>query len=43
MRDNAPTHIIDKTTEFIVNIKMKECKDWPPYSLDLNPIKIFGE
>ena len=28
MRDNAPSHISNKTTEFIKNIKMKECKDW---------------
>ena len=27
MRDNAPSHISNKTTEFIKNIKMKECKD----------------
>ena len=39
MRYNTPSHISDKTTEFIKNIKMKECKDLPPYSSDLNPIK----
>ena len=43
MRDNAPSHISNKTTEFIKNIKMKECKDWTPYSLNLNPIEnIWG-
>ena len=39
MRDNAPYHISNKTTEFIKNIKMKECKDWPTYNPDLNPIE----
>ena len=43
MKNNAPSHISNKTIEFIKNIKMKECKDWPQYSSDLNPIKIFGE
>ena len=34
---------VKKTTEFIKNIKMKECKDWSPYSPDLNPIQnIWG-
>ena len=34
MRDNAPSHISNKTTEFIKNIKMKECKYWLPYRPD---------
>ena len=43
MRDNAPSHISNKTTEFIKNIKIKECEDWPPYIPDLNLIEnIFG-
>ena len=43
MRDNALSHISDKTNEFIKNIKMKECKDWSPYSLDLIPIENIWE
>ena len=39
MRDNAPSHINNKTTEFIKSIKMKKCKVWPLYSPDLNQIK----
>ena len=41
MRDFAPSHISDKTTEFIKNIKMKECKDWVPYSIISTQLKIF--
>ena len=42
MRDNT-LYINDKTTEFIKTIKMKEYKDWLPFSPDLNPIKnIWG-
>ena len=26
MRNNSPSHINDKTTKFIKNIKLKECK-----------------
>ena len=36
IRNNAPSHISNKTTEFIKNIKIKECKDWPSYNPDLN-------
>ena len=43
MRDNSPSYISNKTTEIINNIKMKECKDWSPYSLDLNQIKNIRE
>ena len=43
MRDNASFHISDKTTEFIKNIKMKESKDWPSYSPDLNQIENIYE
>ena len=43
IRDNVPSYISNKTTEFIKNIKMKECKDWPPYSSDLNTIENIGE
>ena len=39
MRDNAPSHISDKTLEYVKSIKVKECRDWPPYSPDLNPIE----
>ena len=43
MRDNAPSYISNKTFEFIKNIKTKECKDWPPYSPDLNQIENIWE
>ena len=33
MRDNAPSHISDKTAEYIKSIKMKEWKDWPLIAL----------
>ena len=39
MRYKTPSHISDKTIEFIKNIKMKECMDWPLYSPNLNPIE----
>ena len=39
MRDNAPSHISDKTLEYVKSIKVKECRDWPPYSSDLSPIE----
>ena len=34
MRDNAPSHVRDKTAEYMKSTKMKEWKDWPPYSPD---------
>ena len=37
MRENAPSHASDKTAEYMKSKKMKEWKDWPPYSPDLNP------
>ena len=39
MRDNVHSYISDKITELIKNIKMKEYKDWPLFSPDLNPIE----
>ena len=43
IRNNAPSYFSNKTTEFIKNIKMKECEDWPPYNPYLNPIKNIWE
>ena len=43
MRDNASSHISNKTTKFIKNIKLKKCKDWSLYSPYLNLIEnIWG-
>ena len=39
MRDNAPSHISEKTIEFIERAKINERKEWQVYSPDLNPIK----
>ena len=39
MRDNAPSHISEKTIEFINRAKINEWKEWPAYSPDLNPIE----
>ena len=39
MRDNAPSHISEKTIEFIKRAKINEWKEWPAYSPDLNPIE----
>ena len=39
MRDNAPSHISDKTAEYMKSTKMKKWKDWPPNCPDLNPIE----
>ena len=39
MRDNSPSHISEKTIEFIKRAKVNECKEWPAYSPDLNPIE----
>ena len=39
MRDNAPSHICEKTIEFIKRAKINEWKEWPAYSPDLNPIE----
>ena len=39
MRDNAPSHISEKTTEFIKRAKINEWKECPAYSPDLNPIE----
>ena len=39
MRDNAPSHIIEKTIEFIKRAKINEWKLWPAYIPDLNPIE----
>ena len=39
MRDNAPSHISEKTIEFINRAKINEWKEWSAYSPDLNPIE----
>ena len=39
MRDNVPSHVSDKTAEYRKSTKMKELKNWPLYSPDLNPIE----
>ena len=39
MRDNAPSHISEKTIEFIKRAKINEWKEWPAYSPDLNLIE----
>ena len=43
MREKAFSHTSDKTAEFIKNIKMKECKNWAPYSPYLNSIENIWE
>ena len=30
-------HLLILVIKLIKNIKLKECKDWPPYGPDLNP------
>ena len=39
MRDNTPSHISEKTIEFIKRAKINEWKEWPAYNPDLNPIE----
>ena len=39
MRDNVPSHISEKTIEFIKRAKINEWKEWPAYSPDLESIE----
>ena len=39
MRDNTPSHISEKTIEFIKSAKINEWKEWPAYCPDLNPME----
>ena len=39
MRDNTPSHVCDKTLEYMKSIKMKKWKNWHPKSLYWNPIE----
>ena len=39
MRNNAPSHISERAREFCEGNKIKELKDWYPFSPDLNQIE----
>ena len=39
VRDNAPSHVIEATQQFIKEKKINESKDWPAFSPDLNLIE----
>ena len=39
MRDNTPSHISEKTIEFIKRAQINEWKEWPAYIQDLNLIE----
>jgi transposase len=38
MQDNASIHTAQKVKDWFVEQRVR-CTDWPPYSLDLNPIE----
>ena len=39
VRDNAPAHVSEAMQQFIKEKKINESKDWPAFSLDMNPIE----
>ena len=43
IRNNVPAHISEATQQFIKEKKINDMKDCPAFSLDLNPIEMYGE
>jgi hypothetical protein len=39
MQDNTSIHTAKKVTAWFLEHRIPRITDWPPYSLDLNPIK----